>query len=308
MKKAMLAAALAASFAAAVPAAFPVGDAAGFGAPVCEAHETRRHENQGLKLSIPADYDNLVFTKVFQGDEDGRLFSVSEAASMAEALSRHERGEGAGWLFSIGRVDASRLHKMLCGDMSGAEVFAKDGNGNYYIFYHPTDVRYMRADADAMRRDAGQWTTLNAWARREVPPTFIEENGLAVETYDNSAVAMDLARAAYKRGTRYTVGTMQHGALASDEVEAAPYVERLIRGATYRMADLSEMPDGEYVALYFPDTKVRYDFFKMQGKENYIREVHADGATLLYEASFADPATKASRVMQQWYNALAAAR
>ena len=300
-KKAMVAAALAVGMATAslmaVPGEVPRACAA--------AREDRIYENQGLKLAVPGVYDNLVLTKVLESDEGGRLFTVSEAASIAGAWFQHDRDEGAGWLFAIGRVGESRLHEMLCGDMSGAAVFAKDTKGNYYVFYHPTDVRYVRQDADAMRRDAEQWTELNGWARREVQPTFVRDNGLSVETYDNSSVSMALARAAYKSGTVYTVSTTQYGPLASEEVDAVPYVERLIRGATYKTVDLSEMPDGEYVVLNFPEEKIRYDFFKMRGKENYIREVHGDGSEILYEAAFADASTKAGAVMQRWYNELA---
>ena len=303
--KKAVAAALFAVGMATVPSMVPFGDVL---CAYAEAGEDCVYENRGLKLTVPRVYDNLVMTKVLEDDEEGRLFSVTEAASVAGAWSQHDRGNGAGWLFSIGRVRESRLHEMLCSDMSGADVFAKDKNGNYYIFYHPTDVRYVRQDADAMRRDAEQWTELTGWAHREVPPVFIQENGLTVETYDNSSVSMTLARIAYKSGTQYTISTTKYGPLSSDEVDAVPYVERLIRGATYRTADIKETPDGEYVVLDFPEAKVRYDFFKLSGKENYIREVREDGYESLYEVSFADATIKASSVMQRWYNELAAHR
>ena len=46
----------------------------------------------------------------------------------------------------------------LQNDMSGAHVFAKDASGDYYMIYHPADVRYERASAEEMERDIEQWT------------------------------------------------------------------------------------------------------------------------------------------------------
>ena len=92
------------------------------------------YQNQGLKLRIPQIYGDLVLTEVLQNAE-GDLFSVSERASL-EADRKAHPGEfrGAGWLFSIGRVSEERLHELLRGDMSGAELFATDGKGTYYIY------------------------------------------------------------------------------------------------------------------------------------------------------------------------------
>ncbi len=274
------------------------------------------YQNSGLRLFVPEALDGLLLTQAPRKGEagPGRLFSVSERASIAAAEATGydaEAVQGAGWLFSVGWVDAQRFREMLCMDMTGAEIFARDAEGNRYIFYHPTDVRYMREDNEAMMRDRDEWARLNEWAWNSVRRDFILNNldrGLTAETYDNSSVGTYLARAAYRPGTNFTVSTTQFGPLASPDVAAAPFAERLIRNVSYQMADLSETPDGEYVVLAFPDENIRFDFFKASGKENYVREVRADGSETLYKATFADGATKAAEVMQRWYWALAARR
>ena len=291
--------AMLAVFAAFSPAVSLAGDV---GAPcACERAARRVYERGGLRLSVPQAYDPLLVTDIL-GEQQGTLFSVSERASVEAANRLYHDVRGAGWIFSIGRVDEGRRRELLCGDMSGTEIFARDANGQCYVFYHPTDVRYMRENNEAMQRDREQWITLNEWARSSVRIDFIKENGLQTAAYDNSAVGIAIARAAYKPDRRYTVSTTQYGPIEAKNFDAVPFAEQLLQNAAYEMTD-AEAPDGEYVVLAFPDERLRYDFFKLQGKENYVREVRQDGTETLYKAN--GPA-KASAVMQAWYDALAA--
>ncbi len=301
-KKTIFTAALAAALAAVSPSFSPVPV---LGSAVCEAMVP--YENEGMTLLVPGYYDELLYTKVFKDDAQGRLFSVTEAKSVVDSWIQKQRDDGPGWLFTIGRVNEARLHELLCGDMSGADVFARDKDGRYYIFYHPTDVRFVRQDTETMQRDQKIWSDLNEWAHTDVRVGFIENNQLNGIRYDNSSVSMYLARAAYERGVNYTVSTNQYGPLSpSSEVEAAYFVERLIQNATYNMVDKELTPDGQYVVLNFPDEKIRFDFFNLG--DNYVREVHDDGYEILYQIRFDDGVTKASKVMNKWYDALAAAR
>ena len=141
-------------------------------------------ENGSLKLTVPAEYADLVLVDVPQNDSEGVLFSVSEKASVeAGKLDNHGEDYGDGWLFGIRRVGEDGLHELLCWDMSGVEVFAKDAQGGYYLFTHPTDVRFYRQGDDF--QDAAQWEDwgkLNEWASG-VPAALIAENaGLAAYT------------------------------------------------------------------------------------------------------------------------------
>ena len=262
--------------------------------------EGRVYENDGIKLLVPLEYDNLLFTDTAR---DNMLFSVSEKASMEAAKARGDEYDGAGWLFSIGTVSEDELHKMLCYGMSGMKVFAKDTAGRYYMYYQPTDVRIVRENYDNIEEDLNQWNTLNAWAL-SVPDSLLTDNpGLSAEKRGNSALDIYLARIAYKEDVHYTLSMTSYGPMEPGDVDPMPYLDRLMNGATFAY-DGGEAPDGEYVVLYFPDEDTRFDFFLMGGKENTIRMLWADGSETFYKASFADSTIEASGVMRAWYGAL----
>ena len=263
------------------------------------------YENDGLKLLIPMEFNELVLTETPEKAEDGMLFSVSEKASLEAAGNE----EGAGWLFGISRIDESAMHAMLCGDMSGREPFALDGEGNYYVFCHPTDVRYVREDNEAMARDQEQWNKLTAWAWESVRADFLAENPqLSPASFGNSELEIFLARIAYQPDVNYSVSTTQYGPLSpeSGSFDALPYVERLSSGLILDRYD-GEAPDGEYVVLAFPDEETRFDFFKAEGSENLVRMVWNGDNEALFQLSYTDPDVKATGIMQEWYDALAEA-
>ena len=269
------------------------------------------YENDGLKLLVPLEYDGLLITEMPQADAKGRLFSVSEKASVEAAKAAGMNYDGAGWLFSIDRIDEAALHSLLSEtDLSGTEVFAKDDQGRYYLYCHPTDVRYVRENNEAMAADQETWTALNEWAWNSVREAILQENPeLPAETRGSTVLDLALARIAYKSGLRYSVSTTEYGPLepADSSFDATPYLEKLMTNVRYESVDLAEAPDGEYVVLSLPDENLRFDFFLAEGKENLIREVHGDEEVALYQAVFADD-TKASAVMQEWYASLAADR
>ena len=124
-----------------------------------------------ITISYPQEYYELLYRSVsgLGDDESGIFITVSEKASRdaAEALGR-EDVEGAGELFGIGRVTEAEAKKIAEEDVGFGEVFAKDDSGWYYVFYHPTDVRYERETPEKMTADQEQWTALNAWARTDV--------------------------------------------------------------------------------------------------------------------------------------------
>ena len=268
------------------------------------------YEYDGLKLLIPLEYDELLTTETPQDDGEARLFSVSEKASVEAAKATGMDYEGAGWLFSIERIDEATLRDLLCNtDLSGTEVFARDDLGRYYLYRHPTDVRYVRGDNEAMAADQEIWTALNQWAWNSVRETFLRENPeLIADTRGSTSLELSLAQIAY-RSACYSLSTTEYGPIepAEDTFDAAPWLDKLMTNVRYGLIDLSEAPDGEYVVLSLPEEDLRFDFFLAEGKENLIREVHGDEEIALYQASFADE-TKASAVMQDWYDALVADR
>ena len=145
-----------------------------------------------VTVAIPQAYEELVYRTINATDdkEEGILITVSEKASRdaAEAMGEDPDETGAGELFSIGRVSEAEARKITEEDIGFGEVFAKDENGMYYVFYHPTDVRYVRATPEDMGADQDQWTELNTWARTKVCVDILEHSeGLIPVAPDNSA-------------------------------------------------------------------------------------------------------------------------
>ena len=118
------------------------------------------YENEGMKLLIPLEYDELLVTEVPENSPGGTLFTVSEKASVEAAGGE----DGAGRLFSIVRISKEKMQEMRCDDMSGNEIFARDTDDNYYVYQHPTDVRFFRESYENVETDMQIWSELNEWA------------------------------------------------------------------------------------------------------------------------------------------------
>ena len=254
------------------------------------------YENGGLTLEIQPRYNDLITVKTHEKDDSGILFTVSETASLQAGGY-----DGAGWLFSIGTIDEAKLHKMLCYDMSGAEVFAKDGEGTYYVYGHPTDVRFERSSPEEFESGIKQWAMLCEWAAG-VPEKLRDNNGLEYASFGNTEVEMRLARAAWMEGVDATLSTTEYGPLSLSGVDGTPWADFVLQGAFWE-ADPSETPDGEYVVLDFPKDELRVDFFFAPG--NYARVVSGEREQL-YQAMWYDEELSFAEAMQDWYYALAA--
>lgn len=262
---------------------------------------------EGLNLTIPGDKAELVIADTLAGSEYGALFTVAEKASVEAAEAKGLDYDGAGWLFDIRKVSAEELQELLCGDMSGMDPFAKDGENNYYLFCHPTDVRIER-EGDITEEDIAAWTSLNEW-KAGIPEAFIAENGLEPFTAGNTEPEIALNRILCGLEP-YTVSTLEFLALEPGEVDPAPFVNKLLEG-TYSYADGEEAPDGEYVVLTLTDLNTRFDFFFAPDGQNLIRKVLSledYESEELFRVEFADGETTANGIMSAWYDALAVAQ
>ncbi|SFH95795.1 hypothetical protein SAMN04487861_10979 [Selenomonas ruminantium] len=259
------------------------------------------YQQAGLYLRIPRDLDHLLLIKTGSGQQ---LFSVAERASVEAAKKEMPAYDGAGWLFAIGKVTETELHEMLCADMSGRELFAQDQAGSYFIFYHPTDVRYMRESADAMRQDQETWSKLCAWAHNDVPQHFIADNGLIALTADNSPIGIHLARISYKPATKYTLAQNDQNPRTGNRLQAASFVNMLLYGNTFETVPDKKAPQGELVTLTLPGEKVSLAFFQRDGS-TYVLESRPDGEKTLYQAIPREEHAEALAVMQDWYTSLA---
>ncbi len=288
--------------------AFALGACGGSGGEAEEPQgENGQYTNEGMTMTIPEEYRDVVTVDTPEKDEDGVLFVVSETASIEAAKAQDEDPEGAGWLFSISRITEDQLHEQLGGDMSGAEEFARDEDGNVYMYLHPTDVRLIRANNEEMEAAMDEWTKLNEWAAT-MPEAFIAENeGLTPETHGNTELDIYLARIAYDGNGDYTISTTEFGPKEPGNVKPDEYIDPLLHDVVFEEKEGMEAPDGEYVVLTFPEDQTRFDFFKAEGSENVIRMVRGEGedeTEVFYQATFADDSTKATEVMQKWYDAL----
>ncbi len=154
-----------------------------------------------------------------------------------------------------------------------------------------------------------RWSELNEWAY-SVKNTFVSEtDDLTAVTYDNSSPAILLSRAAYLDGIGYSFSTLEyveHGPLEPADVDAAPYVERLIRNAKYEYVDTENTPDGEYIVMDFPDEDMRLDFFRTD--VNLVRMSDGEGENpQLFKAALAEGEAPATDIAQEWVDALASA-
>ena len=194
------------------------------------------YENGGLKLLIPLEYDELLQIDMPENDADGILFSVAEKASIEAVKAQGMDSDGPGALFSIGKIDEARMRELVLNtDLSGIEIFAKDAYGDYYVYYHPTDVRYYRENNDAMVRDQEIWSALNEWAYGTVRKSLLEENPqLMSAPVGSSDLDLLLARIAYIPGYAYTLSSLEYGPveLKADEFDAGPFLNRLMSGVT----------------------------------------------------------------------------
>jgi hypothetical protein len=313
MKRGKLLSALLVAAALAVPGNFALAEKAAVPAASAEqavsveapAGPGRLYESQGLKLRIPEAYDELLLKDTTA--QEGSFFAVSEKASVEAAQKAGETESGAGWIFSLGRLTAEQLHEKLRHDMSGAELIAKDSEGGYYIYYHPTDVRYVRESQEAMKRDQEQWLKLNAWGWDYAHGDFIKDNNLTPVTADNSNIGIHLARFIYGPAEAYTLCKNEEVPVLADAgFSPLPYVEKLLYGASYRGTTGMQLRKFKYYTLVLPREGVQLDFFTGKDGESYVQEMHEGKTNYQYRITFEDKNVKAYDVMTKWLSDLKA--
>lgn len=270
------------------------------------AAEAVVYENGGYKLTVPAEMADKVTVTTPEKSEDDVLFDVSETASVEAAKKLGEDATGQGWLFAICKKDADTAHKVMMDSLGGEDVIATDVEDNYFIFYTPTDVRYVRETTEQMQADQDQWGAACEWAST-VKQSFATENNITPVSWGGTEVEQWLARVAYGN-VKYTLSTTEFGPLEPKDVDPMPYFRELTTLVKYEYAD-QEAPDGEYVVLNFPDDDYRFDFFLAEGGENFVRMTwNNEENTELYKVTFEDGTSKASAIMQEWYDAIATAQ
>ena len=249
-------------------------------------NEPQVYEIGPIALPIPQEYFDLLAFEVYGISDDDDEDFVEETVIVVSELASKEAAEklgemdtdGIGELFRIIRVSDARLHELLCGDMSGLQVFAKDESGKYFIICYPTDVRYMRESNEQMNEDIEQWTALNSWARDGLTDAILESgNDLTPVSYTNTLLDMYIARAAFADDVEYKISAEEYGPLKTSDADVAIYADYLLSGGFEEVEDAS-VPEGGSIVLTFPEDGVRYEFF--EADENLVREVRDDYVTM----------------------------
>lgn len=260
----------------------------------------------GIKFEIPEDIQPLV---TVSEDDPDMVVSVYETASVEAAKAQGDDYPGAGWLFSINIIPESEMQKLRCGAMDGMIPFAEDDD-MYYIYCHPTDVRFVRETTEQMKEDQDQWTKLNDWAQEVVRKEILVNNPeLDTVTYSNTGLDIYLAKIAFEPDTKYEIRTLQYPDLDASTLKENDYIDDLTEDVYYDTVTDVEEPDGEYIVLAFDEDGVRFDFFRNPDAANLIREVRTadDGEEFVafYEAHFEDADETAFGIMQKWCDAIA---
>ncbi len=189
--------------------------------------------------------------------------------------------------------------------MSGREFFARDAKGNYYIYYHPTDVRYMRETPEAMERDQNQWHTRCAWAAYSVRPDFLADNpGLTALTADNTNIGIYLANLSY-RPAKYSLAKQKGALYAGEGVSPQPFAEKLLYGNSFELVQDKVKRKGDSVKLSITDENVELHFFQWKG-ETYVLEKRDGAEVATYKAIPMEEHAEALGVMNEWYAAVKA--
>lgn len=274
-----------------------------------EVDTTTKFTSEGFTLSIPNEYADLLIVDTTVTDaKDGIFFTVREKASVeaSRVLWPDDETMVGGLLFSIGRVDETAFREMMIWGMTGADVFARDKDGNYYIRYHPTDVQLVRVEyTDA---DWEQWGNLCKWA--DIEPTFLEENPRLIP-YERTYTDIDCALhyIAYGEGSPQltTYGDEFYTPSQSDSL---PYVEQLLDDVLFHTVKDGDFdPNGSYITLLAPDMfqYTSFDFFTGKGQQQYIRQNFDDIEPIYYVASHNGSFFPAGQVVADWLSTLDAA-
>ena len=200
------------------PAAEETAEAEPADAPV------KAFTNDGMTLSVPEALLDLLVIDTPDPAEDGVLFYVSEKESVELAKAQDAEFVGAGWLFSIGRVDEARANEAMDADIPGMDVFASDADGNYYVYYHPTDVRVVREEYND--ETLKSWEYLNTWAGTMKGTFFMDNAGLDTKGLtDTTYLADNLAYGYFRK-----IGEMEQGT-AGASLKAAQTAFEVMRYA-----------------------------------------------------------------------------
>lgn len=278
-----------------------------------EGDSTTKFTNNGFTLSVPNEYVDLLIVDTTENEWNrSNLFHVREKASVeaAKELWPDDPTTGGGFLFGIGRVNETEFNEMMAWGMTGADVFARDKDGNYYIYYHPTDVQLIRT-GDYTDADWEQWTELCEWSNNMEITFLLDNPGLTdyIRTY--SDVDCALVHIAFWKEEYKLLEKDGDCVYTPGYPKALPYVEQLLDDVLFHSAiDIREEfnPEGHCIRLSVPGTlpHTSFDFFTDEGQQHIIRQNRSDIdiEPTYYVASRDGDLFPAGKVVVEWLDSL----
>ena len=277
-----------------------------------ETDTTAQFTNEGFTLSIPNEYVDLLIVGTSHAESSGTFFSVHEKASVeaAQQMWPDDPTMGGGFLFSLARIDEGKFHQCMIGGMTGMDVFARDNEGNYYIYNHPTDVQLLRV-GDYTDADWEQWNNLCTWA--DVKPAFMADNPTLIP-YERTYSDVDsiLHYIAYGEGSARLHYNDGDAIYTPERADSMPYLEQLLDDVMFYPMESGEYPEGRYITLTAPEMfdYVSFDFFTDEGQQHIIRQnYHFDDTTeiepVYYVASKDGEFFPAGKIVAEWLASLA---
>ncbi len=279
-----------------------------------EGDTSTEFTNAGFTLSVPNEYVDLLIVTTSETEWNrSNLFRVSEKASVeaAKELWPDDETMGGGFLFGIGRVNETQFNEMMAWGMNGADVFARDEEGNYYIYYHPTDVQLIRT-GDYTDADWELWGDLCEWANNMKITFLLDNPGLNGYTRTYSDLDCALAHVAFWKEEYKLLEKDGDRVYTPGHPNALPYVEQLLDDVLFHSAiTIAEEfdPEGHYITLSVPGTlpSTSFDFFTGEGQQHIIRQTRddIDIEPTYYIASRDGEFFPAGKIVAEWLDSLA---
>ena len=262
--------------------------------------------SQGTTLVVPAMYADLmtVNTTPTPG-ERSTFFSVYETASLEAAKEMDPNSVGGGFLFGIGTIDYDTFMEMMCEPVTGAEVFARDDAGNYYMYYYPTDAQMIR-NGEYTNVDWDQWYSLYDWGLT-VPESFLADNP-HLTPYSRSYTDLDLVLCRVLRQQLEIALCPYEGdyMYASTDEQAAPFLAQFLDEVEFIPPEGEVFPSGEYIKLFIPSLVWTFDFFTEEGNTHYIRQTFGDAGDVLWVATRNGEPFPIADIIAQWTDSVKA--
>ncbi len=278
-------------------------------APV-EVDTTTKFTSEGFTLSVPNEYVDLLLIDATVSDAGNRstFFSVREKASVdaAKEMWPDDPTVGGGFLFGIGRANEAQFREMMMYGMTGADVIARDKAGNYYIYYHPTDVQLLRV-GDTTDADWEQYTRMCEWSE-QMKHTFVDDNpGLTAYTRTCTDIDCVLHQIAYGDGQPQLIAKDGDVVYTPERSQSLPYLEQLLDDVLfYALQDEGFEPEGSYINLRTPNTMPfnSFDFFTDEGQQQFVRLNMNDVGPFCFVATKEGEEVPVGKIVAEWLDAL----